>query len=1015
MKKINHFLKIAVLCAVVLAAVLIAACSLGFDPPSSGAKAIPSGFGAARLSIAGSRARTVFPDNINAFEYAAEFTCVSDTTKDPVTENFTGGACVVTLSPGMWNIVITAKVGDDIVGQAAVNGVNIVDGETTYIDDILIQPKPGADGTLDWTLTFPNDIDEVTLSYGKAAEVAASGTFTNVVDLATDIVNGEASDTIDLEPGSWLVSALLKKNGSPVKQAGQTEVVHIYSGQNSTIAWTFDATQFVDIKPLTGSVTINYADEIISVTLNANELLTPVSLTEGSGGEWEFVTDIPGTIEELTGVYLTITTDEGVFIIDLGDIPYGTGDVSIPDVAIVLWTLTADVGANGSLTVNGEPYTEPLVLKDGTAVTLTAIPDSGYELSALTVNSVSYTGEFLIDADTAVVATFIPIQVTSVEITGGPLSILSGDTSTNGETGAYTASVLPANAADKTLTWSVSDTSAYSSAATATAGSIDAATGVLTPDPTITASTDIYVFASATDGSGVKSTGYKVTVKHGKVWNFSKVPFTDKLLALATGSNGALSTTNLPDFEGTGLSFVSTSEIRYNTNSQTIDGYSFTHRFQYNGSGNGTTNRTLRFDVTGPAKITVYAATSSSGNSRILSLSIPGNPVQTCSVDPLARCEYTVPVMGTCSLYPDNGLNLYLIKVEYFTGNEPVESVAVSGPTSVMAGDGSGNTGGTIQMLKSVLPAWANQTVTWALFANSDGTGDASATATINATTGVLTATDNDIANDTDVYVFATSANGASGNVVSAAYTVTVKKYDAGGGGEPVPGLARISRGNASDTVTYTAAAGETPAKLTINGIGTLSSSVNQGHLLYVTTPVKANIVDAQVDILINECTFGGSASNNANMGLVVIRGDPTTKTAAGMEYFMATKRQTLLAAPYRSRKIGNDGHNGGSSYGSAPSNTTIVETLGIKYNNSLTSTTFSQKLDSAAAQTQNDTNALFTAATEDAYIGLLVSANGTSAASKMVITGLRIKFASDADYTEIDLSQTPVVKTHLP
>jgi hypothetical protein len=102
-------------------------------------------------------------------------------------------------------------------------------------------------------------------------------------------------------------------------------------------------------------------------------------------------------------------------------------------------------------------------------------------------------------------------------------------------------------------------------------------------------------------------------------------------------------------------------------------------------------------------------------------------------------------------------------------------------------------------------------------------------------------------------------------------------------------------------------------------------------------------------------------------------------------------------------RNTGNN-HNNSSSFGVAPeANTT--ETLGIKYISS--GATFTQIKRSASdgtptTTTSDDSNIKFTSA-DNVYIGLLVSSN--SGTSTLAISELRIKLASGADYTVIDLS----------
>jgi hypothetical protein len=94
-----------------------------------------------------------------------------------------------------------------------------------------------------------------------------------------------------------------------------------------------------------------------------------------------------------------------------------------------------------------------------------------------------------------------------------------------------------------------------------------------------------------------------------------------------------------------------------------------------------------------------------------------------------------------------------------------VQSVTVNGPDTVMAGK-------SISLTASVLPAAAEQGVTWAVWANNDGTGDVSSYAAIDSN-GELTIDES--ASAGTVYVIATSTD--ANNVASAAHEVTITPY----------------------------------------------------------------------------------------------------------------------------------------------------------------------------------------------------------------------------------------------
>jgi len=60
--------------------------------------------------------------------------------------------------------------------------------------------------------------------------------------------------------------------------------------------------------------------------------------------------------------------------------------------------------------------------------------------------------------------------------------------------------------------------------------------------------------------------------------------------------------------------------MSYTTNSKSIDGYDFNYRLQLGGTGS-TTNRALKFDVSGKSDVIVYGIAGNSGETRPLALS----------------------------------------------------------------------------------------------------------------------------------------------------------------------------------------------------------------------------------------------------------------------------------------------------------------------------------------------------------------------------------------------------------
>ncbi|MBE5962217.1 MAG: hypothetical protein E7256_12705 [Lachnospiraceae bacterium] len=108
-------------------------------------------------------------------------------------------------------------------------------------------------------------------------------------------------------------------------------------------------------------------------------------------------------------------------------------------------------------------------------------------------------------------------------------------------------------------------------------------------------------------------------------------------------------------------------------NAKEIDGFAFTQRFQFNGTGSKTENN-LSFKTTGAGKLTVYGLSGSTDVTRYLVLESPSGATETFSVDNnITKHTYTVTEAGTHYLYSkENGFNIYYISFEPEGGSAPV-------------------------------------------------------------------------------------------------------------------------------------------------------------------------------------------------------------------------------------------------------------------------------------------------------------------------------------------------------
>ncbi|MDR1343549.1 MAG: DUF5123 domain-containing protein [Prevotellaceae bacterium] len=157
-----------------------------------------------------------------------------------------------------------------------------------------------------------------------------------------------------------------------------------------------------------------------------------------------------------------------------------------------------------------------------------------------------------------------------------------------------------------------------------------------------------------------------------KEWNFSSSTFTS---ALSSYIGSKLIVSELPPVDGMTFVGSSSNQLTYNTitSENSADGnYTFTYRVATEGGGNTTEpRRTLKFDVTGDCKITVYHRSNSDSDARAFALhdgtSVISNPSSVINTEQIAKAE--IPYTGgakTLFLYStSSSVNFYLVKVVY--------------------------------------------------------------------------------------------------------------------------------------------------------------------------------------------------------------------------------------------------------------------------------------------------------------------------------------------------------------
>ena len=275
--------------------------------------------------------------------------------------------------------------------------------------------------------------------YGEK-EITISG---QVIPVTGITVTGEDDAiTIETDDGTLQMSAAI----SPT------------NATNKNVTWSVPANSAGSINATTG---------LLTALFNGSVLVTATA-ADGSGVTGTMTVVISNQIVPVTGV--TVTGTEGRTAITTDD---GTLQMTA--------TVSPDTATNKNVTWS---VSDVSIATISTAGILTAISNGTVTVKATAVDGSGVYGEKTITISNQIV----PVASITVTGTGGSSTIITDD-----GTLQMLAEVLPANATNKTVTWSVPANSA---------GSINATTGLLTA----LFNGSVVVTATAADGSGVTGT-----------------------------------------------------------------------------------------------------------------------------------------------------------------------------------------------------------------------------------------------------------------------------------------------------------------------------------------------------------------------------------------------------------------------------------------------------------------------------------------------------------------------------
>lgn len=220
-----------------------------------------------------------------------------------------------------------------------------------------------------YTVTVPETVENGTLSVmsGKTALNAGE----NQVEAGTEL-------TITATPSENYFVESLTVNGTPVENGG-TYVVN----ENATIAVSFAEIEMHNVSvAIDESVDYQIAmngepvEDLTSIVAGSKLTLTINALPQGKKLVSVTLGDEPLEANE-DGTYTFTVTDDATLTVTLADIAYYT--VTLPE-TVENGTLSV---MNGDVALNPGENTQ---IEEGTTLTITATPNSGYEILSLQVN-----------------------------------------------------------------------------------------------------------------------------------------------------------------------------------------------------------------------------------------------------------------------------------------------------------------------------------------------------------------------------------------------------------------------------------------------------------------------------------------------------------------------------------------------------------------------------------------------------------------------------------------------------
>ena len=446
---------------------------LGCQNPSGGTP----GKGTLVLSINGrnSAARTVLPGTVTFTKFTLDFTQKTGGNgafSEAWTNNKMSGS--IELDVGTWDLTVTGYTGSGEVAQGTLDGI-VIDESTQNSRNVPLAPIENGAGTHSWSVTFESGITKAKMDVKKLDEDYLIHTvdFTNI----TPTNNTRNGSKTSIPAGQYRQYLTLWNSSNETRVI--TEILHIY--RNMTTSYTesfsanfprmvtYTATQVGGTANTTDSTDIRFtfSEDVTDFGITAADITIGGAATNNGEGSWS-----AGNTIFTVPITVSAEGNATVAVEKAGIQPNGTnGTVAVHKAKNwnVTWELnggTAGTGLYPATILNGEKLAEP-----SPAPTKAGYLFGGWFKEAAFTNKWVFLSDTVTGNVTLYAKWIIPVDhitgVPTTMTTGTPLSLSS-------------VTVMPNDATNKTIIWSVAD-----SGATITNGLIATAGGTFTITATI--------------------------------------------------------------------------------------------------------------------------------------------------------------------------------------------------------------------------------------------------------------------------------------------------------------------------------------------------------------------------------------------------------------------------------------------------------------------------------------------------------------------------------------------------